>query len=74
MTAEEIGIVVSAMKERKAVGEDGIPNECLKHIVEGMGVRLACLFNVCLRMGVFPRNWKRAKVVWLPKGLSLIHI
>jgi hypothetical protein len=59
--------LIISLKLRKSCGIDGIPNECLRHIPRRPLVHLTHLFNHCLRMSHFPKPWKEAKVIMLPK-------
>jgi hypothetical protein len=56
-----------SLKLRKACGLDGIPNECLRHLPRRPLVYLTHLFNRCLRLSHFPKAWKEAEVITLPK-------
>jgi hypothetical protein len=51
----------------RSFGIDGIPNECLRHLSRRPLVHLTHLFNHCLRLSHFPKSWKEAKVITLPK-------
>jgi hypothetical protein len=55
------------LKLRKACGLNGIPNECLRHLPRRPLVHLTHLFNHCLVLSHFPKPWKEAKVIMLPK-------
>jgi hypothetical protein len=59
--------LANSLKLRKACGLDGIPNECLRHLPRKPLVHLTHLFNHCLRLSYFPKPWKEAKVMTLPK-------
>jgi hypothetical protein len=52
---------------KKACGIDVIPNKCLRHLPRRPLVHLTHLFNQCIRLSYFPKSWKEAKVVALPK-------
>jgi hypothetical protein len=52
---------------RKACGLDGIPNECLRLLPRRPLVHLTHLINHCLRLSHFPKPWKEAKIITLPK-------
>jgi hypothetical protein len=54
-------------KLRKACRIDGIPNECLRHLPRRPLVHLAHLFNHCLRLSHFPKTWREAIFITLPK-------
>jgi hypothetical protein len=53
--------------ERKSCRIDGIPNECLRHLSRWPLVHLTHLFNHCFWLSHFPKSWKEAKVITLPK-------
>jgi hypothetical protein len=59
--------LIKSLKLRKACGIDGIPNECLRHLPRIPLVHLTHLFNHCIRLLHFPKSWKEAKVITLPK-------
>jgi hypothetical protein len=44
-----------------------IPNKCLRHLPRRPMVDLTHLFNHCLWLSHFPKPWKEAKVMTLPK-------
>lgn len=50
-----------------AVGADGIPVKFLKCILPSALLPLTHIFNDCLTKSYFPREWKRALVLPLPK-------
>jgi hypothetical protein len=51
--------LISSLKLRKSCGIDGIPRRPLVHLTH--------LFNHCLRLSQFPKSWKEAKIITLPK-------
>ena len=51
-----------------APGPDGIPAEVLKRAVKVIPGILLSMFNACLVAGVFPKQWKVARLVLLNKG------
>ncbi|CAB0031150.1 unnamed protein product, partial [Trichogramma brassicae] len=55
------------LKEHTAPGPDGVPNAALKIAVATRPDIFLQLFTACMRSGVFPRCWKRQKLVFLPK-------
>ncbi|KAJ8938280.1 hypothetical protein NQ314_011542 [Rhamnusium bicolor] len=67
VTMNELRGVIDGMSVGKAPGMDGIPNECMRHVLNGVGDSWRVIVEGCLREGVFPRVWKRAEVVWIPK-------
>jgi len=63
----EVEDAITGLQNGKATGKDGIPNEALKETKDEMSKQMAELLNDCLRWGYFPKCWKVAQVVWLPK-------
>jgi hypothetical protein len=52
----------------KACGLDGIQNECLRRSPRRPLLYLTQLLNHCLRLSHFPKPWKEAKIITLPKS------
>jgi hypothetical protein len=63
----EIKNVIKKLKKGKAPGCDEIPNILLKNISRKALVYLTYLFNACLRLCYFPKKWKHASVIPIPK-------
>jgi hypothetical protein len=59
--------LINSLKLRKTCGTDGIPNECLRQLPIRPLVHLTHLFNHCLQLSHFPKSWKVAKTITLPK-------
>uniref|UniRef100_A0ABD2W7C9 Reverse transcriptase domain-containing protein n=1 Tax=Trichogramma kaykai TaxID=54128 RepID=A0ABD2W7C9_9HYME len=55
------------MKEHTAPGPDGIPNAALRIAVAARPDIFLRVYTACIRSGVFPRCWKRQRLVLLPK-------
>ncbi|GFW60886.1 reverse transcriptase domain-containing protein [Trichonephila clavipes] len=51
----------------KAPGPDSIPNEVVKKLHEMYPDLFLTVFNSCLRLKTFPRCWKNAKIILIPK-------
>jgi len=64
----ELSRVVRKIGPRKAPGPDGIPGKIWVRALDFLGARLGHIFNKCLRRGQFPQQWKKAKLVLLPKA------
>lgn len=64
--------VVEAIKRKAAnntaPGPDGIKANILARVPCEMASVIVDLYNVCLRTGTFPKEWKRAKLTLIPKG------
>lgn len=58
---------ISKLKIRKAPGPDGISNIFIKNLPERAVEWLVEIFNDCLRVGYFPKIWKIAKIIPIPK-------
>jgi len=59
--------IINSLKIKKSCGTDGIPNECLRHLLRRPLVHLTHLFNHCFRLSYFPSSWKEAKIITSPK-------
>ena len=51
------------MNNKKAPGEDSITGEMFKQTFEIFPKYITAMYNGCLRKGVFPKRWKRAKLI-----------
>ena len=58
----EIISIISTFKTSKGSGPDSIPNFFIKIVVSVIARSLAFLVNSSLFQGVFPENWKHARV------------
>lgn len=69
VTEQELDRAVKRLRARNtAPGPDGIPGRAwVLALSAGLGDRLRRLFDGCLRIGVFPKEWKEAKLVLLKK-------
>lgn len=67
VTITEIETALSRFKDRKAPGLDCIPNSVLKEAIKHCPGQFEKIVNACLQQGVFPSQWKRQKLVLLPK-------
>ncbi|GFT11305.1 putative 115 kDa protein in type-1 retrotransposable element R1DM [Trichonephila clavipes] len=64
---DEVNTMVSMLKLNKSPGPDSISNEIIKQFHLAFPSFLHKLFNVCLGLGIFPRIWKLAQVILIPK-------
>jgi hypothetical protein len=62
---EEIEKAERRLKSGKAPGPDGIPSEVIKNIAAEYLKILEKAANYCLDEGVFPEEWKEARLVLL---------
>jgi hypothetical protein len=66
-TLQEVTNVIQGMGNKKAPGEDGIPNEVWKCVSEILPRYLTTIYNGCLKEGVFPKRWKKASFIPIVK-------
>jgi len=59
--------VVQGMGNKKALGEDGIPSEEWKCLVATLPRYLTEIYNGCLKEDIFPKRWKKAKIIPIVK-------
>jgi hypothetical protein len=65
---EEIRKAIESMGNKKAPGEDGITGEIYKSTFKIFPNYVTAMYNRCLRRGVSPTRWKRAKLVPITKS------
>jgi len=66
-TVEEIRDEIESMGNKKASAEDGINGEIYKSTFEIFPNYITAMYNECLRRGVFPVRWTRAKLIPITK-------
>jgi hypothetical protein len=66
-TLEEIKKPIENMGHKEAPGEGGINGEIYKSSFEIFPNCITAMYNECLRRGVFPKRWKRAKLIPISK-------
>ena len=67
VTPEMVAKKIKAMKDSKSPGVDGIPPKLLMETVEQISILLARVFNLSLKHGVVPIEWKEANIIPLFK-------
>lgn len=68
VTTEELMSAAAKIPRGKAPGIDGIPDMIVKALsIKKPGILIE-LFNTCFKEGIFPNNWKQAKLILLRKG------
>ena len=72
VTPEMVPKKIKAMKDSKSPGVDGIPPKLLMETVEQIStcIPLARVFNLSLKEGVVPVDWKEANIITLFKKAS----
>ena len=71
---EEIISIISTFKTSKGSGPDSIPNFFIKIVISVIARPLAFLFNSSLFQGIFPDNWKHARVSPIFKDGSTVEL
>jgi len=66
-TVQEVKNVELSMGKNKAPGEDGIPSEVFKSVVEILPRYMTVIYNGCLRKITFPHRWKKALAIPITK-------
>ena len=67
VTPELVAKKIKAMKDNKSPGVDGILPKLLMETVEQISIPLARVFNLSLKEGVVPFEWKEANIIPLFK-------
>ena len=62
-TKEEVGNTFASMNNNKAPGIDGITGNIYKQFFNTVPTFVTALYNGCLKQGIFPTNWKEAKII-----------
>lgn len=69
----EISFILSSLKTSKAPGFDDISNSMLKNLpIKGVKL-LTNLFNSCISLNYFPKDFKKAKIIPIRKPNKPIH-
>ena len=67
ITIAEIKIQLSKTRGRSAPGADGIRYPVLKQCPDIIFEYLEYIYNICLKIGYFPKAWKQATGIMIPK-------
>mgnify|MGYP000164383016 FL=1 len=67
-TEAELEKAIEKMKTKKAPGLDGIPPEAIKETAKVNIKWLLMVLNQLLQTQTYPKEWKSAKVILIPKG------
>ena len=70
VTAEQVFHLINSLDTNKASGPDGISAQMLKSTAYSIASPLAKLFTLSLATGKFPKMWKTASVVPVPKSTA----
>ncbi|GBP07916.1 RNA-directed DNA polymerase from mobile element jockey [Eumeta japonica] len=64
---------ISKLPEGKTPGYDLVDAKLLKELPEKGIIHFATICNACLRLAIFPGQWKIAQVVMIPKSEKPLH-
>lgn len=73
ISEDEIMHYAKKIKDKKAPGPDGIPGKVIKVASGVLTQQIAHIFTECLKEGHFPKEWKEATLVLLPKASKPIN-
>jgi hypothetical protein len=66
-TPEEVISHLAKCKPKSAAGLDGISYRLLKRAPKSLMLYITKVFGACVRLGYFPKPWKIAKTIMIPK-------
>ncbi len=69
-TTQEITHLLKGLDVSKATGPDGISACMMKATSKSIALSLTSLFNLSITKGHFPKLWKSARVVPIPKSMA----
>lgn len=67
-TPKELKNIIKNLKNKKAPGNDKLNNITVKNLPRKALILLSKITNAILKLGYFPKNWKCAKVIPIPKS------
>lgn len=65
--SDEIKMIIKRLKNSKAPGLDGIQNSLIKKLPDTAIEALAKIFNACFKLNYFPKEFRIAKIIPIPK-------
>lgn len=68
ITEKQLMAACNRIGNTKAPGMDGIPNVALKEAIKAAPSLFLEVYDACFKEGIFPKKWKRQRLVLLPKG------
>ncbi len=74
LTVDDIYPLLHSLNEHKATGPDGIPNKILIETAQQIAPSLCLLFNLSLRRGSLPDEWKTSNIVPVFKKGKPSHV
>ena len=73
-TIQETEILLRGIKTHSATGPDGVTSWMLRSFSEDIAPLVSSLFNLSIRVGRIPSDWKLSHVVPIPKGSSSLDV
>ncbi|KAI8507846.1 hypothetical protein Bbelb_140860 [Branchiostoma belcheri] len=70
VNVEEVHSLLSSLPDGKAMGLDNLDNTLLKLAANHIALPLCYIINLSFTTSVYPSEWKKAKVIPLPKSTS----
>ena len=67
ISTDSLQDAINSLKPLKAPGLDGIVNIVIKKNSHVLAPTLLKIYNACLNIMYFPRDWKKAKIIVIPK-------
>ena len=67
-TEDQVFALISSLSVMKSTGADGISARMLKQTIHSITPSVTKLFNLSLKTGIFPDDWKFARIVPIPKS------
>lgn len=74
VSTDEIQSIIKGLKVKKAPGMDGISNQAIKHLPFQVLNLLILIFNACFDHCYFPKSFKEATVIGIPKPGKPLNI
>jgi hypothetical protein len=62
-TIDEISNIIQRMNNNKVPGEDGITGVIYNHAFKTVPTFITAIYNGCLKQGIFPAEWKKARLI-----------
>lgn len=71
---KDVREIIKRLPPAKAPGPDGITNTALKYLPPLAITTLCNIFTSCLRLSYFPKVWKIASIIMIPKPQKIHNI
>jgi hypothetical protein len=70
----EVDEIITKLQDKKCPGLDGSDGTIVKRLDKVLPTLWLPLFNACLKLGCFPKVWKKASVIPIPKtNKKILH-